>query len=122
MTGARQKSCARGNNAGTQKGILPVRLLDFFPTTIDGRLARSGSLSRTGKVRAYISFPDACNGIFSGLAADAAGMAYAAVCRACELAQKGDPLYDCHPVLTVPHDSIVLEGAALTTLHHEARY
>jgi hypothetical protein len=72
----------------------------------------------SNRVRAYISFPDACNGIFSGLAADAAGMAYTAVCRACELATKGEPLYDCHPVLTV-HDSIVLE-VPLETLHVSA--
>jgi hypothetical protein len=70
------------------------------------------------RVRAYISFPDACNGLFSGLAADAAAAAYTAVCRACELARPGDPLYDCHPVLTV-HDSIVLE-VPLATLHVSA--
>lgn len=70
------------------------------------------------RVRAYISFPDACNGAFSGLAADAAAMAYATVCYACELAPKGHPLYDCHPVLTV-HDSIMLE-VPLATLHVSA--
>jgi hypothetical protein len=89
----------------------------FFP---DNDRWSLGSIRQfiSGRVRAYISFPDACNGFFSGLAADAAGMAYTVVCRACELAQKGDPLYDCHPVLTV-HDSIVLE-VPLETLHVSA--
>jgi hypothetical protein len=89
----------------------------FFP---DNDRWSLGSIRQfiSNRVRAYISFPDACNGIFSGLAADAAGMAYTAVCRACELASKGDPLYDCHPVLTV-HDSIVLE-VPLQTLHVSA--
>jgi hypothetical protein len=89
----------------------------FFP---DNNRWALGSIRQfvSNRVRAYIAFPDACNGIFSGLAADAAGMAYTAVCRACELAEPGEALYDCHPVLTV-HDSIVLE-VPLATLHASA--
>jgi len=86
----------------------------FFP---EGDRWALGAIRQfiSDRVRAYISFPDACNGLFSGLAADAAADAYTAVCREAELARRGEPLYDCHPVLTV-HDSIVAE-VPLGTLH-----
>jgi hypothetical protein len=92
-------------------------IANYFP---DRNRWALGSIRQfvSNRIRAYISFPDACNGMFSGLAGDAAGAAYTAVCRACELAVKGEPLYDCHPVLTV-HDSIVLE-VPLSTLHVSA--
>jgi hypothetical protein len=89
----------------------------FFP---EGDRWALGAIRQflSDRVRAYISFPDAANGLFSGLAADAAAMSYTQVCRACELAVRGEPLYDCHPVLTV-HDSIVLE-VPLPSLHESA--
>lgn len=89
----------------------------FFP---EGNRWGLGAIRQyiSNRVRAYISFPDACNGKFSGLASDAAAMASTQVCRACELATKGDPLYDCHPVMTV-HDSLTLE-VPLVTLHESA--
>lgn len=89
----------------------------FFPEKDRWRL---GAIRQfiSDRVRAYISFPDASNGMFSGLAADAAAMAYTQVCRATELARRGEPLFDCHPVLTV-HDSILLE-VPLQSLHESA--
>jgi len=68
----------------------------------------------SGRIRANCTFPDACNGFFSGLAADAASAAYYAVGRACSLGE----LRDCHLLVPI-HDEILME-IPLDGLHEYA--
>lgn len=72
----------------------------------------------SGRIRALVGFPDACNGLFSGLAADASGAASYELGKACKLAEPGEPLYDCRQISTI-HDETLLY-APLKTLHESA--
>lgn len=72
----------------------------------------------SGRIRANIDFPTACNSFFSGLAADSSAAGFVALGRACALATRSDPLYDTHLLFPV-HDEIVFE-VPLDRLHEAA--
>lgn len=68
------------------------------------------SLPYSGRVRYTQRFPEACNYLFQGCAADAAALAVIAMWRACYV-QADHALYGCRPVLFV-HDQILVEAPA----------
>lgn len=61
----------------------------------------------SGRIRAHIDFPQACNTLFSGLAGDASQAGDTALTEACYLAGPKDPLWEARPVLSV-HDEVLL--------------
>jgi hypothetical protein len=73
----------------------------------------------SGRVRGQAFFPDAANGIFSGLATDAIKAALFDLALRCDTDRPGDDLFDCYPVLYV-HDEIIAELPIRRA--HEAAY
>lgn len=79
----------------------------LFPNG-DGRGLATIKQFVSGRVRAHIDFPTACNTFFSGLAAEGMKAALFALAEACYTAKPSDALYGTHPVLSI-HDENLLE-------------
>jgi hypothetical protein len=62
----------------------------------------------SGRIRAHIDYPAACNTLFSGLAADASQAGDTAVTEACYLSGTSDPLWEARPLMSI-HDELLIE-------------